>query len=704
VLSLVNTASVTTYSSGSVDDGPRETYTDVPRATASIGVNSSNVSGRAVFSKETAGSSTQNGVVGATVSIVGTSFTTTTDSSGKFSFSGVPNGTYTVRAVSVYGDVLGEEAITVNNADVHDVVFQARPRIVLTKTTSTAGPVSAGQSIDYTLNVQNVGNYPAFQIANIVDVMVKGMETSTLLSAEHSGTDVTGVSGFSFQQSGLTLSVTVRNPSGEARLNPGESFEVVYRVAVSAALRGASITIPNSATLASYATTASSGATTETYVDVRCGEVRLESADSYGVFGRAVFSKETAGSTEQNGIAGVTVSIVGTSFTTTTDADGNFSFSDVPNGSYTVRAVSAFGDVLGEETITLNNADVRNVVFQARPRIVLTKTTSTIGPVSAGQSIEYTLTVQNVGNYPAFQIANIVDEMGKGMETATLITAEYSGADVTSVSGFSFSQNGLTLTIAVANPSGEARIDPGERFEVAYRVAVSATLKGASITIPNSATIASYASTAVMEQTTEVYVDVRCGDVRVDVVDDVSGKCQASSLETMLTSIDTQGQGMERAVSRAVALRKQYAAAGYCKARDNGCFKCNKNRSKCINVCRLPSAKADRDLNARAGQLGAQITTTAQDGLLRQVWSLECSIVQDCELSDLAAPKDAISNASRKLQDMVNQVLDSCCLRTQRAGLTLKRRRSSIRQAARRDFKKMNSHIADYPSPALVCR
>jgi fimbrial isopeptide formation D2 family protein len=578
-----------------------------------------------------------------------------------------------------------------------------RPQLTLTKSTPTSSPVTVGQAVVYVLTLTNTGGSSAHDVANIVDTLPAGLGTATLVSATLNGSSVTGVSGFSFTQSGSQITATVRNLSGLPKLAAGDIYAVTFQAPLSASVGGAVTSLVNTAQVVSYSSGAADGGPRETYTDIPQASASI-GVNSSNIYGRVVFSKETAGGTTQNGVAGATVSIVGTSFTTTTDTNGNFSFSGVPNGTYTVRSVSIYGDVIGEETITVNNADVHNVVFQARPRIVLTKSTSTAGPVAPGQLIDYTIKLENLGNYPAFQVANIVDVMVKGMETATLVSAKHSGADVTSVSGFSFQQSGLTITISVRNAAGEARLNPGQTYEVAYRVSVSSVLKGVAITIPNSATLASYATTAATGATTETYLDVRCGGVRLELTDDYSSKCVSSSLTQLISSVDTRAGEMARGVSRAVALRKQYAAAGYCKARDNGCFTCNKKRSKCFNACRMPSSSDDKALVAAAAELENQIEATTKSKLVAATWSIECTASRVCALSDMADPKADIADSSRRLSDMVTQVLDSCCLRTSRASAALKKRRSSIRQVTKRDLKQMNSYMAEYPSPALLCQ
>jgi uncharacterized repeat protein (TIGR01451 family)/fimbrial isopeptide formation D2 family protein len=577
----------------------------------------------------------------------------------------------------------------------------ARPRLVLSKSTTTTPPVRFGDTVTYTVTLANTGTAIAHDVADIVDILPAGLGTASLVSATLNSASVTGAAGFSSSQSGSRLTITVRNLSGLAKLSPGDSYVVTYSVPVTQEVNGSAATLVNYVSVASYASGSIDGGPRETLTDVTPATVTI-GVDSNNITGRVIFSKETAGSGDQNGVVGSTVSIVGTPFTTPVDANGNFSFSGVPDGTYTIRAVNPFGDLISEQTITVNNADVKNIVFQARPRIVLTKTTSTVGPVSPGSTITYTVTLQNVGNYPAYQVGDIEDTLVNGMGTVTLVSATYQGSSVVGVGDFALSQTGLVVTIPVRNTSGDPQIDVGRSFVVTYQVPVSTTLKASAITIPNSAEIARYATSDTTTSSTEQYVDVRCGEVRLDLTGQ-DPACVASSLESSLTSMNTRSTNLMRGVARALALRRDFTKAGYCNAVDNGCYRCNAAGAGCFNVCRRPSAKGDNALLAKATKLGRDMDTIISSTLVKEHSPLVCATHKDCSLVDQGGSVAALEKKTRRLADITSDILNSCCMRTRRAAPSFKNRKLLLDRQSKRDLRAFSTLVSKYPSPALVC-
>jgi uncharacterized repeat protein (TIGR01451 family)/fimbrial isopeptide formation D2 family protein len=620
--------------------------------------------------------------------------------------SGLIPGAYTNRAdvewttknSSVSGETSAQKTSLTATANFNVV----RPTLTLAKTSLSTPPLKFGQSAEYQVTLTNSGTAIAYDVANIVDTLPPGLGSAALVSATLNGTSITGASGFSFTQSGQQLTVTVRNSSGQARLAAGDVYVVRYTVPLTSAVNGSTSSLTNTVTVASYSTGPIDGGPRETLTNITPASATI-AVDSNIISGRVIFSKETAGSGQQNGLSGTTVTLVGTAFTATTDANGVFSITGVPDGTYTVRATSSFGDVISEQTVTVTNSDANNVVFQARPRITLTKSTTTVGPVYPGGEIAYTLTLTNVGNYPAFQVSNITDTVAKGTGSAALTSATLNGTSVTGVSGFSFSQTGQVITITVRNSSNEPRLNVGDSYVVSYTLPVLSTLKAASLTIPNSAELASYATSATTTASTESYVDIRCGEVRLDTSSD-HPNCTASDLSESLDSMKARLLRMKQGVDKALALRQQYARAGYCKAADNGCIKCAPGRSRCLNTCRAPSAAADQALSARAKSLYDKAADAVNNDLFSQVWTLICSSYKTCSLQDVATPKNAIETAGRAMANDMRDILDSCCMRTSRARAELRQRRASLKQAAKVDTKRLSTSMEDFPNPGLVCQ
>lgn len=671
--SLVNTVTVGSYSTGLIDGGPRETITNIPPASSTVAVDSNNIFGRAVFAKETAGSTAQNGVSGVTVEIIGTSFTTTTDGNGNFTFRGVPDGTYTVRATSPFGDVLGNETVTVTNGDAHNVVFQARPRIVLTKSTSTVGPVVPGQNIDYTVTLENVGNYPAFQVADIKDTLATGLGTASVLTATYEGTSVTGAGGFALSQVGSAVTVTVRNLSGLPQIDVGETFAVTYRVPVLNSLPVGAITIPNSASIASYTTEATTGSSTETYLDVRCGEVTL-TGEHYTLSGHVRIAGRATG------IPGATVEISGGSLssamTATTDSDGFYLLTGLPPATYSVTARTPAGDLIETRSVTITNASIIDEDFELDMAITVSKSFDPAS-IGYGESSSLTITLANTSTELAATGVAFDDIFPAGMVIAAGATINNTcGGTVTAVEG----TGGVELSGGALSASATCQVT----------VTVTAVQSGDNV-IPNGVGSDQTGPTGQASNTATLTV----GD---------DPACFTTSLAPLLTSMNVRSQRMKRTLSQAIALRKRYAAAGFCKAADNGCIVCSPNRARCLNVCRLPSAKADRKILQLGGKVRLRVNDITVSGLQPVSFTAACVATRSCEPTTVSRQMARLSTSADAMVGLIEDVLDSCCLRTARAPAKLKQRRAALRLAAKRDRVRLTRDTAKYPSPVLVCQ
>jgi fimbrial isopeptide formation D2 family protein/uncharacterized repeat protein (TIGR01451 family) len=605
---------------------------------------------------------------------------------------------WTSRNSSVAGETTAQRTSLTATANFNVV----RPTLTVAKTVLSTPPLRVGQSAEYQLTLTNSGNAIAYDVAPLVDALPPGLGTAALVSATLNGATITGASGFSFTQSGQQITVTVRNASGQARLAAGDVYVVRYTAPLTSAVNGSTATLTNTVSVASYATGSIQDGPRETLTNIPPASATI-AVDSNVISGRVIFSKETAGGGQQNGVPGAIVTLVGTAFTGTVDANGVFSLTGVPDGTYTARATSPFGDILSEQTITVSNSDANNVVFQARPRITLTKATSTVGPVYPGAEITYTLTLRNVGNYPAFQVANITDTLAKGTGTAAVKTVTLNGASVISAAGFSFSQSGQVVTISVRNTANEPRLNVGDSYVVTYTVPVLSTLKAASLTIPNSAELASYTTTPTTTASTESYFDIRCGEVRLETSAD-HPDCTVSDLAESHEAIKARLLRIQQGVAKALALRRQYVRGGFCKASDNGCFKCGPNRRRCINTCRQPSAAEDRAHAQRARGLYDDATDTVSSDLFSQVWTLTCSSYKSCSLQDVTTPKSKIESAGRVMANDMRDILDSCCMRSNRANSSLRQRRTSLKQAAKLDTRRLSVSMEEFPNPGMVCQ
>ncbi len=672
--SLVNTVAVASYATGPIDGGPRETVTNIPPASTTLAVDSNNIFGRAVFGKETAGSTTQNGVSGVTVAIIGTGFTTTTDANGNFSFQGVPDGTYTIRATSAFGDVLGNETVTVTNDDAYNVVFQARPRIVVTKTTSTAGPVVPGQNIDYTVTLQNVGNYPAFQVADVQDNLATGLGVAAILAAEYEGSSVTGVGGFGLSQVGRTVAITVRNLAGLPQIDAGDTFEVSYRVPVLSSLPVGQITIPNSASIASYATTATTSASTESYLDVRCGEVTL-TGSHFTLSGHVRIAGLSTG------IPGATIEITGGSIatSTTTNSDGFYLLTGLPPGSYSVIARTPTGDPIETRSVTIVSESIIDEDFELDLALTVAKSFDPASIEYGGTSV-LTITVANTSTELAATGITFNDIFPAGMTIASNAnTTNTCGGTLTAVEG----TGGIELSGAALSASGSCQVS----------VVVTATASGNNVIVDGAGS----------DQTGPVGQSSNTATLTVGA-EPPDPACFSTTLAPSLQTMNSRGQRMKGLLRQALQLRKRYAAKGYCKAADNGCFVCNAKRSACRNSCRLPSGREDRQIARSGSELRLRIATITSTDLATETFESACVRSRPCDSLSMSTPLAQVGAAGEDLWSHIDDVLDSCCLRTARAKTELKQRRSSLRVAAKRTKMRLMRDTAKYPSLVLACR
>jgi hypothetical protein len=90
--------------------------------------------------------------------------------------------------------------------------------------------------------------------------------------------------------------------------------------------------------------------------------------------------------------------------------------------------------------------------------------------------------------------------------------------------------------------------------------------------------------------------------------------------------------------------------------------------------------------------------------LFSQTWTLVCSSYKSCALEDVGTPKDAIEAAGRAIANDTRDILDSCCMRTNRARAEYKQRRASLKQAAKVDTKRLSTSMEMFPNPGLTCQ
>jgi hypothetical protein len=312
---------------------------------------------------------------GVSVQLVGTNtdFTTTTDSSGNYTFQGIPNGNYEVTPTFA-GMTFDPESqsVTVNGADVTANFVEA---VTTPSTYSISGSVSggAGASIQLTgpngsssTNADASGNYALTGIPDGTYTVTPTLSGSTFTPASRSvtvnGADVPGVNFVGTVTPPATYSV-----SGNVSVT-GAGVSVVLSGSngnLSATTDASGNFIFSGVQNGTYTVTPSS--TGKTFSPVN-RSIAVNGANVTGVnFVGTVTPPATysiSGNVSVTG-AGVTVQLSGgTSLSTVTDASGNYSFSGVQNGTYTVTPSSS-GKTFSptSRSVTVNGANVTGINF-----------------------------------------------------------------------------------------------------------------------------------------------------------------------------------------------------------------------------------------------------------------------------------------------------------------------------------------------------
>ncbi len=305
---------------------------------------------------------------GVTLTVMETGATTTTDSQGQFSFTGLPLGTYTLRAQKD-GYAAVQQSVTVRTgapASVSFTLARARGRVEgtallegesnhagislslletgATATTDAQGrfaftSVAAGT---YTLEARRSGYALSQQ-----SVTVREDQPSTLsftLARERGG--VVGVLQLGDGAVPVDITVTLAGTAFSARTDTSGQFSF------SGVPTG---TYTLEARKERYATT-------QRTVEVRAGEqtqVQLTLLIAHGHIAGMVLLEDAPTR------SGISVALVQNGAGTTTDAQGRFSFNDLPTGTYTISAWWSGYDVQ-EQTVQVRYQETTNVTITLR--------------------------------------------------------------------------------------------------------------------------------------------------------------------------------------------------------------------------------------------------------------------------------------------------------------------------------------------------
>ncbi|GAA3431444.1 SdrD B-like domain-containing protein [Kutzneria kofuensis] len=293
------------------------------------------------------------GVPGVSVTLKGaTTGSTTTDANGKYAFDNLPDGTYTVcfdvaKLPAQYGDY----ALTKQNAASHNGTDSAADTAGCTMTTT----LGVGHRQDLTLDAGI--SAPPNQLGDFV--WVDGNRNGIQDAGEP------GVQGVAVTLKG-TAYATTTDAGGKYLFDnlPDGTYTVCFDVAKLPAQYGeyqvTKLNVANHNGTDSAADPAN-GCTKSTTLGVgHRKDLTLDAgivapANRIGDF---VWSDKNGNGIQdagESGIPGVTVTLKGTSYSTTTDASGKYLFDNLPDGTYTVCFA-----VTGKYAVTKQNAANHN--------------------------------------------------------------------------------------------------------------------------------------------------------------------------------------------------------------------------------------------------------------------------------------------------------------------------------------------------------
>ena len=401
---------------------------------------------------------------GAIVTLSGTaSATTTADTSGAFSFSGLANGPYTVTATkAAFAISPASRPVSVNNAPVTGVNFTAAVGLAIdvvtygdsnspsttavTSTFSTTASnelllafISADSSASPNTTVTQVAGggliwvlvertnvqkgtaeiWRAFATSALsgitvtatlsqkVDSSITVMTFAGVNTSGTNGSGAIGAVGSGNADPGAPTAALVATANGSLVLGVGDDWDSavartlgpnqamvhqflasvgdtywVQRESNATSLSGTSITLNDSAP--------TSDRYNLTIVEVL--PVAAGTVGTYGIFGTLSPSAEGSGAT---------VTLSGTAIgTTTADGSGNYGFSGLSNGSYTVTpSKSGYSFSPAAQSATINGANVAvNFTVSSSPPPVVVSISPTSATVTTGGAQQFTATLQNTSN------------------------------------------------------------------------------------------------------------------------------------------------------------------------------------------------------------------------------------------------------------------------------------------------------------------
>jgi hypothetical protein len=333
---------------------------------------------------------------GATVTLGGAAnATTTANSSGNYTFSGLANGTYTVTPSRAgYTFTPASRSVTVSGANITTGLnFTATAQTSTYSISGTISPVAGGSGATVTLSgaasattsADSSGNYTFTGLAN-------GTYT---LTPSHTG--------YVFSPSSQGVTVSGANVTGQNfTATANQTFSISGTISPTAGGSGATVTLSGAAS----ATTAADSSGNYTFSGLANGNYVVTPSHTGYVFSPSIQAVTVNGAnvTGQNftatanqtfsisgtitptaGGSGATVVLSGAAAATTvTNSSGNYSFTGLSNGTYTVTpSNTGFTFNPATQNVTVNAANATGVNFTA----VATQTHSATASWTASTSV-----------------------------------------------------------------------------------------------------------------------------------------------------------------------------------------------------------------------------------------------------------------------------------------------------------------------------
>lgn len=330
------------------------------------------------------------GAAGATVNLSGSSTATmVSDSSGNFSFSGLPNGTYTLSvAATGYSYSPATQQATIQNGHVLGLTFASQATYTITGTISGGGGANATVNLTgtgtATVTANSLGAYSFTGLAN-GSYTVTPSKIGYTFTPISQGVTVSGANATAnFSSTALTYTIT-GVISGAGGANATVNLTGATTATVTADSSGAYSFI--GVVSGSYTVTPSKAG--YTFTPASQG-VTVNGANATANFSSTALTYTITGTISGAGGANATVNLTGAATATVTaNSSGVYSFTGRANGSYTVTpSKSGYTFTPASQAVTVNGANVTANFSSAVQTFTITGTIS--GPGGANATVNLT--------------------------------------------------------------------------------------------------------------------------------------------------------------------------------------------------------------------------------------------------------------------------------------------------------------------------